>query len=248
VIGGNPNYSGLVIAGGSTGNIVASNAIVDNGQAGVFILNSPQNVIGVAGGPNQVQGNGFSGIDLEGTATTGNVVQYNQVLLNSPDGVYLFQAPGNLIGGPNGAGNTITGSGFSGVHLDGVGTLRNVVQGNTITGSAAYGVLISDATQNVIGGPGDASNTIQGNAFGGIQVTVGGLPASTPSGGNVILSNNAQAQAITTGRTTKRHVTSHAGTSGKTTLKVHTKALPAGPVGLFGKLGRVSSKSVSKTR
>ena len=51
VIGGSPNYSGLVISGGSTQNIVASNAIFDNGQAGVFILNSPENVIGVAGDP-----------------------------------------------------------------------------------------------------------------------------------------------------------------------------------------------------
>ena len=134
------------------------------------------------------------------------------------------------------------------MHLDGVGTIRNVVQGNTINDSAGYGVLINDATQNVIGGSGDASNTIQGNALGGIQVTVGGQPASTMAGGNIILSNNAQAQAITLGRTARKHPTSHVLTLGKTALKIHSRALPAGPVGSFVKLGRGSSKSVSKTR
>ena len=239
LIAGSPAYSGIVLFGGSELNVVVSNTVLDNGHSGVYILNSPRNVIGLPGAGNTVAGNQFSGVDIEGTAATSNAVRYNVIVANAHDGVYLFQAPGNAIGGPGGAGNTILDSGFSGVHIDGTLATRNVVMGNTITGSKGYGVLIDDATLNVIGGPGDESNTLQGNAFGGIQVLVGGLPPVGSSNGNTIGTNNAQGQAFVSTAVARRRARLFAAATGIATKATPVKALatslPAGPAGSFRK-------------
>jgi hypothetical protein len=51
---------------------------------------------------------------------------------NVLDGVFVDDAPGNVIGGRQGEGNVISGNGGNGLHLNGVGATGNVVQGNVI--------------------------------------------------------------------------------------------------------------------
>jgi parallel beta-helix repeat protein len=185
--------SGVVIFMNATGNSLASNRIHDNTSTGVYILGAPGNHVGLNGAGNTISDNGLSGVDIEGAASTSNTVLGNTIQRSGQDGVYVFNAAQNAIGGANaGDGNTIQNNGFSGVHLEGSGATQNVVQGNTISNqSAGYGILLDNgATQNTIGGDGGAANALSNNALGNIQVLVGGLPPSgDPTGGNTIGTN-----------------------------------------------------------
>ena len=147
--------SGIILYSGAKGNVVTFNMIAGNTSTGVFLFNAPDNRIGINGAGNTVTDNALSGIDLEGLGASGNVVQANTIQRSKQEGVYLFNAPDNLIGGTMmGDGNVIQNVGFSGVHLEGRDSTGNQVQGNTISGqSRGYGVLLdTGATQNVIGG------------------------------------------------------------------------------------------------
>jgi Ca2+-binding RTX toxin-like protein len=190
----------VVIAGaGSTGNVVAGNyigttadgaAAVSNNAAGVLIQSGAAgNTVGgtAAGAGNVISGNGVSGITITGGGATGNVVQGNYVgtdptgtsaVPNGGDGIALYDAPGNTVGGAAaGAGNVISGNATLGVRLSGGGATGNVVAGNFIgtdaTGTAALGNgivgvhVVLGAGGNTIGGtaPG-AGNVISGNAVG----------------------------------------------------------------------------------
>ncbi len=204
-----------------TNNYVGTNASgfgsLANGLDGVFIQNASANVIGVPGGlgGNLISGNGSVGVQIFGSLATGNQVQSNLIganasgtagLGNRADGVYLNQAPGNLIGGASpGLGNYIVANGFSGVDLYRANT--NAVQGNFIgilpngfrAGNSAAGVLLDASTRNTIGGPGSAANTLASNGFGGIQIVSGGqliVPNATNGntiGPNVLLGNTSPA-------------------------------------------------------
>jgi hypothetical protein len=118
----------------------------------------------------------------------------NTIQGSGNDGVYVFNASGNAIGGSStGQGNTIQNSGFSGVHIEGSSATGNVVQGNAILNqTSGYGVLLDNgATGNTIGGSGSAANSFQNNALGNVQVLANGLPiAGNPTGGNTIGGNN----------------------------------------------------------
>jgi hypothetical protein len=54
--------------------------------------------------------------------------------------------------------------------------------------------------------------------------------------------------ALSHTKRTKLHPASHVPTHQKTVVTIHKKAVPTGPVSAFGKVGRVSAKSVLKTR
>lgn len=210
--------SGIVIFQESAGNMVAGNTVVRNANAGVYILNSSRNVIGLRGAANNLSGNAFSGVVIavdttssssDGSATaTGNVVRYNAIRENHQDGIYLFNASRNAIGGPNGAGNQVQLNGFSGLEIAGQGATGNVVLGNLIADQSrasllapifgplsylrgGYGALIQNATGNVIGTPG-AGNVLRNNTLGNILVVRGGRPLPrTDTGGNVIGGNTS---------------------------------------------------------
>jgi parallel beta-helix repeat protein len=187
--------SGVVLFNGATGNALSSNTITSNSTLGVYIFNAPGNQIGLNGAGNTISDNSGSGVDLEGAMTGGNTVLANMILRNGENGVYVFNATGNAIGGTNaGDGNTIQNNGFSGVDIDSPGATMNRVQGNTIADHAAgYGVLLDNgATQNTVGGSGGAANTFRNNALGDVQVLINGLPPSgNVSGGNTIGPNTS---------------------------------------------------------
>jgi titin len=192
----NAPATGNAIQGNYIGSDASGMAGLPNGGRGIQIQ-SPGNSVGgsAAGAGNLVSGNTKSGIYLYGLNAASNVVQGNFVgttrdgagaLGNGLGGIYLQNAPANLIGGTtSGAGNLVSGnalggSGLDGILLTGSGATRNLLQGNIIgpdiTGNTALwnlnGIYLDGAWTNTIGGtaPG-AGNLISGNFRSGIYLT-----------------------------------------------------------------------------
>src|SRR6185295_4054625 len=95
-------------------------------------------------------------------------------------GVFVNDAPGNVIGGTTGlASNIISGNGSVGIRISGVHASGNVVRGNLIGTDATglvkvpnvdAGIFILNAPNNVIGSPGAGRNVISGNGIVGLQI------------------------------------------------------------------------------
>jgi titin len=154
-------------------NLITSNLVSGNAQAGIFLLNAAGNL---------VAGN-WIGTDTSGQAA----------LSNDNSGVEISGAGGNLVGNTNpGQGNVISGNGLDGVTLTG-GTLANFVQGNFIGLSAGGtkalpngqdGIQINGGSSNVVGGTvAGARNVLSGNVAYGV-----GILQSTDAG-NLVLGN-----------------------------------------------------------
>ena len=196
VVSGNQG-SGININGGS-GNIVRGNyvglnasgaAAIGNTPFGISVFNSQSNVIGGSGPGegNVVSASSSINIGLQGSANN-NTLQGNLVgtdatgsdaVGTNQSGIYLIGSSNNLIGGTSaGARNVVAGStGTAQLVLSG-GSDGNNVQGNyigpNVAGTAAipnttWGVQITSASNNVIGGTvAGAGNLISGNAGGGV--------------------------------------------------------------------------------
>jgi titin len=189
---GNHN-AGINILGGSSSNqvlnnLISGNGFNNNGGAGVFISDAGTN-------DNVLSGN-YVGLDVTGTKTLGN------------EGVGVFLAngvQGTLIG-TNGDNvndlaerNLISGNGFQGIFIQGLGTNGNIVAGNYVgtdkTGSLRLpnqnnGIwILGGAEGNRIGvnaGDADAAgeaNLISGNHFSGVTIS------DAQSTGNVVAGN-----------------------------------------------------------
>jgi parallel beta-helix repeat protein len=212
LISGN-DVNGVVIAGASaSANLVVDN-LIGTDATGTYAIG---NVLGIhlADAPgNTVTGNLLSGnvvgLDISGATATGNVVRDNTIgmsldrstpLGNTADGVFIDDAPGNTL-----LGNTISGNGYRGVYIEGVGSTANVLQGNRIgAGAQDYeshpnglgGVVIDNgASFNVIGTNGDGLNdAAEGNltaynAVAGVQV-VGDSSRGNSIRANAIFANS----------------------------------------------------------
>ncbi len=217
LISGNGSVGVQILGAGASGNQVLGNAIgldatgrrrLGNVNDGIFLDRASGTLIGgsVPGAGNVVAGNGSVGVQVAGSGASGNVIQGNLIGTNSlgeaglgnrRDGVFLNQAPGNLLGGAlPGQGNFVSGNGFSGIEI--VRATGNVVQGNLnglapgggALGNGGYGVLIQNASGNTIGGAGSARNTIMFNRFDGIQVLRNGQPLASPGGSGNAISGN----------------------------------------------------------
>jgi hypothetical protein len=160
----------------------------------VFISSAPANTIGgtilttpdgaCTGACNVISGNGAVGVEIYDVASTGNYVQGNDIgtdlggthsLGNTADGIYINNAPSNVIGGTTAsARNVISGNHNSGVYVSGADATSNVIQGNHIGTDTA--------------GTGDLGNTYDGVRAGAYSsgTSVGGATAGT---GNVIAYN-----------------------------------------------------------
>ncbi|MGO9469386.1 MAG: beta strand repeat-containing protein, partial [Isosphaeraceae bacterium] len=173
-----------------------SNVIGGNGSQGVLIEPGASgnqvlgNQIGLAGpsssGSYFLAGNGAEGVLIESSGTAANPAS-------------IIYASSNIIGGAvAGAGNLISDNHTTGVHIEGVGATRNLVEGNYIglapggdfvfggsrTGNLADGVWIDDAPGNQVGGPVSSDgNVISSNAGNGVNIT--GADAS----GNTVQNN-----------------------------------------------------------
>ncbi|MCI0684641.1 MAG: CSLREA domain-containing protein [Gemmataceae bacterium] len=156
VVSGNGG-PGIQIDGATTsGNFVLRNYIgtdKDGDQAvgnltGVFINNAPENFIGLGGfvgnQGNVISGNTLDGIQLDNVGAQSNAIFANFIGLNAAgtaalgngqNGIRLFSASNNSIGG-----NTISGNGGSGVVLIGAATTQNRIESNSIFANTRLGI------------------------------------------------------------------------------------------------------------
>jgi hypothetical protein len=202
VISGNDAFGVFISGTAASGNVLLGNRIgtnvdgtlsVENKSTGVNIKDAPNNTIGgtAPGAGNQISGNRTYGLRISSSGATGNVVSGNLIgtdvtgnapLENRKDGLFIFGAGGNTIGGTEaGAGNVISGNGGFGVSIAGGGPASgNMILGNRIgastagtaaVGNASAGVNIKNAPGNIIGGaaPG-AGNQISGNGSYGVRI------------------------------------------------------------------------------
>src|ERR1017187_2791384 len=157
----------------SSGNLIGGrkaingNVVSGGNDTGIFIYNTSSNV---------VQGN-YLGISANGAGALGNNV----------NGITIDKSSGNLIGGPSGARNFISGNGVSGVFLNGAAAVQNVIQGNYIGTDISGGLVAGNANDGIIvsGAP---SNTISGNVISG-NGTNGVFLAGTGAVGNIVAGN-----------------------------------------------------------
>jgi Right handed beta helix region len=198
IISGNER-GGIFLDVGSTGNVVQGNYIgtdvtgtvaLANNWRGIDAASATNNTIGgtAAGASNVISGNLGSGVVLR-DGTSGTVVQHNFIgtdvtgthaLANGYNGVLIYAADNNTIGGTAfHSGNLISGNTKSGIDID-ADAFANVVEGNyvgtDITGTASLGngqrgILISGASNNEIGGTSEGSgNVISGNEWAGVLI------------------------------------------------------------------------------
>jgi len=202
------NVYGVVIQGNYIGTDETGTKAVPNWQSGVDVFRGAHDMI--IGGTNEaarniISGNGYTGIIINGTGVTNNLIQGNYVgtdvtgthaLPNMSFGIGVWGgATHNLVGGINtGAANIASGNGYTGVLISDAGTTNNTVQGNLIgtdvTGKTAvpnqvFGLGVwNGASDNTIGGTiRSAANVISGNGSYGMLI------ADLGAHGNVVEGN-----------------------------------------------------------
>ena len=193
-----------MIQGNFIGTDVTGAADLGNSGDGVHIQEASGNTIGgtTARAGNVVSGNDARGVVIAGSGATGNLVQGNLIgadetgatdVGNSGDGVHIWEASGNTIGGMTaGAGNVVSGNDASGVVIAGSGATANVVQGNfigtdatgaTYLGNSWDGVHVQEASANIIGGTtAGAGNVVSGNGASGVVIAGSGATANVVQG------------------------------------------------------------------
>ncbi|HEY0076749.1 MAG TPA: hypothetical protein VGB77_21880, partial [Abditibacteriaceae bacterium] len=148
IISGN-NGAGIYISGGAqhiNGNFIGltagGGAALPNGQAGIFVSNSTNSIIGSPrpGGRNFIAGNAGAGIVLENSDNIslfsnwiGVSVDGNTSIPNNGGVILKAGSSHNFIGGFHpGEGNVISGNKDTDVLLTGAGTTENLLCGNII--------------------------------------------------------------------------------------------------------------------
>ena len=195
-----PDSSSVARGNSILGNKIGTNEMGDaalgNAFAGIFIEQTPETIIGSSdtSDRNLISGNGTSGIIIRDPMASGNQVIGNWIganqdgtgaIPNGQNGVFIFGAPDNFIGGTgSGEGNLVSGNDFSGVVISQGDASGNSIRGNLIgtqkdgtsqLGNGSWGVLItSSAHDNFVGGDSEAAgNPIAFNGRDGVQVSSG---------------------------------------------------------------------------
>ncbi len=200
--GGTNTIQGNYIGTDWTGTTNRGNGQATTRMGGVLIQGSSGNFIGGLHSTNRnlISANGGSGLYLQNCS--GNTIQGNlfgtsvsatAALGNTTNGVTLYNANGNLIGGTSTAArNIISGNAWSGVYLQGSSSTGNRIEGNYIgtdtNGSLAIpnggdGVTINGAPANTIGGTdAGAGNLLSGNSQGGVNLKNAGADSNVIQG------------------------------------------------------------------
>ena len=208
VISGNKNDGVLVFGNGATGNKVMGNYLgtdvsgtKDRGNTfdGVSIDSGSNNIVGgtTVGERNVISGNGSDGVDIRGLFATGNKVMGNYLgtdtngapLGNSADGVFIYDAPSNTIGGTTaGARNVISGNQGSGVSIFNSTATGDRILSNSIFANGGLGIDLGDdgRTANDPMDPDTGPNNLQNfpvltSAKTGSTTTIRGTLNSTPN-------------------------------------------------------------------
>jgi hypothetical protein len=201
------NIVGIEISGNdSRGNLVAGNFIGPSASGGagagntvgVYINGAPGNLIGSG---NVVSGNSRVGVYILGSPSTGNQVTGNLIgvgpdgvsRLPNQTGIYIENAPGNVIGGPAAAsGNVISANTIAGVYILAAQSVGNLVESNLIgfaangstrLGNGEYGVLLYNAPSNTVVRSGPTGNRIVGSGIANFRVFIGRPVTANPPGG-----------------------------------------------------------------
>jgi hypothetical protein len=186
----------ISVAGGNTiaGNFIGTNAAgtadAGNGRFGIRLASGSNVVDGTtAAGRNVISGNNLDGIYV---TASGNVIRGNYIgtdrtgtsaIGNSEDGIWLDNASNTMIGGTAaGAGNVISGNGWSGIGFSNGGSV-NVVHGNLIGVNATNTGPLGNSRHGI-------------DVAGSFGTTIGGLAAGQA---NVIAHNNWDGVALTSG-------------------------------------------------
>jgi len=201
VISGNGGRGVFINAGGAAANLIQGNFIgtdangtnkLANTFSGVEIFRASSNMVGgtISGARNVISGNKLSGVAIDDSNSSANVIQGNFIgtdfsgtnaLGNERNGVFVSGVSHNLIGGSiAGAGNVISANLQNGLHLVDVNCTSNIVQGNFVgtdftgtrrLGNGIDGVQI-EAPGNSIGGTSsETRNLISANTRIGVYVT-----------------------------------------------------------------------------
>jgi hypothetical protein len=170
---------------------------------GLVVQASDSTIRGLA--INRFAGNGvlLSGSGATGNEVLGNFIGTNAAgttdLGNGDDGVDVFGADNNTIGGTTAAArNIISGNGGDGIQvIGGLGTTGNEILGNYIgtdkngtnaLGNTEAGMLIFSVQDNTVGGTtAGARNVISGNGTNGVRVS--GNASIGVATGNEVLGN-----------------------------------------------------------
>jgi parallel beta-helix repeat protein len=160
--------SAPAVSGRSLANRVLGNTVSANGDSatngGIVLRESSGQLIGQLGGANILANNSGSGIVVEGTTSTGNVI----------------------------AANTVTASGFHGIVVS--AATGNSVRRNAVSGNAQVGIAVIDAIARVATAENKVmANRVSANAVGievrgGKYQSVGG---TLPTDGNAVFSNTS---------------------------------------------------------
>lgn len=220
---------GTIIQGNYIGTDITGTQARGNNFSGIYLVETSNNTIGgvTPGAGNVISANDVGVFIREqdvpekiasSNSVFGNLIGTNAAgtgaLGNRDDGVRIWDASNNNIGGPIAAArNVISANGFVDVGRHGVviyqtnggeATSNNVVQGNyigtDITGTAdlgndGAGVLVSSVSNNFIGGPAaGAGNVISGNGWVGIYM----VNELRPATGNFIQGNRIGTNAAGT--------------------------------------------------
>jgi parallel beta-helix repeat protein len=180
-IAGN-GQDGVQIVGGGL-DVVFGNQIVRNYKYGVDIKNSANNVIGMAGPPQQgntISENFADGVVIQGGLSFGNSVQGNTIAKNFGNGVAILSgASDNTVGGLQlTAENVIVLNTGNGVGIKGSPSMLPGGSGQPATGNNIFGNFIGTTPSGQSG---------LGNLQNGIEI--GDLVQNTTIRANIIASN-----------------------------------------------------------
>lgn len=196
------NYIGLNKFG--TGVDIERNPGLGNSLNGILIEGGSNNTIGGTeeGAANIISTNTASGIVISNREATGNLIQGNLIgtdttgmmrLGNNGGGIIIRNAPGNTIGGTvEAARNVVVNNAGNGISIEGSEATGTRIVGNYIGlnasgtdahGNTGSGIIISESTENIIGGTeGLSRNVISGNGGSGIRIDGSNATANSIQG------------------------------------------------------------------
>jgi hypothetical protein len=150
-----------------------------------------------------ISGNSSAGIYILGNPSTGNSITGNIIglaqggvqRLSNQSGIYIENAPGNIIGGGTAsdpARNVISGNTIAGVYILGSQSVGNVVAGNLIgydasgsgrPGNGQYGVLLYNAPNNTVVRTGRNANRVTRSGIANFREFTGRPVVANPPAG-----------------------------------------------------------------
>src|SRR5208283_1142490 len=162
------NTSGNVVQGNYIGTNAAGIDALTNSVIGVLISQSSGNTVQ----GNLISGNRLVGLEIAGGTASGNLVQGNMIgtdaggtraVPNGLDGIFINDAPNNMIGGTAaGAGNLISGNGSVGIQLFGRLTQGNVIEGNALGLDSAGQPTLPNRAGGIFVNTGPLNNQVGG--------------------------------------------------------------------------------------